>query len=96
MPLEWKELKHSLKPTDFNIGNSLLRIKKKGDLFLPTLGEGIDMLKALEKSESLKIFVIFSNISIFTISGNFFDKTLTMENQNYQNHIKFYAPHHFV
>ena len=48
MPLEWKELKNGLKPTDFNIENALVRIQKKGDLFLPTLGKGIDMLKAIE------------------------------------------------
>lgn len=48
MPLEWKELKNGLKPTDFNIENTLVRIQKKGDLFLPTLGKGIDMLKAIE------------------------------------------------
>lgn len=48
MPLEWKELKNDLKPTDFNIENALARIQKKGDLFLPTLGKGIDMLKAIE------------------------------------------------
>ncbi|WP_297985750.1 DNA ligase D [uncultured Chryseobacterium sp.] len=48
MPLEWKELKNGLKPTDFNIENALARIQKKGDLFLPTLGKGIDMLKAIE------------------------------------------------
>ena len=48
MPLEWKELKTGLKPTDFNIENALTRIQKKGDLFLPTLGKGIDMLKAVE------------------------------------------------
>lgn len=48
MPLEWKELKTGLKPTDFNIENALKRIQKKRDLFLPTLGKGIDMLKAVE------------------------------------------------
>lgn len=49
MPLEWKEVKPGLKPTDWNIENALARMKKKGDLFLPTLKKGIDMLKAIEK-----------------------------------------------
>ena len=48
MPLAWSELKVGLKPTDFTIENALKRIKIKGDLFQPVLGEGIDMLDALE------------------------------------------------
>ena len=48
MPILWQELKFGLKPTDFNIYNSLERIKNNGDLFKPVLGKGIDMLKALE------------------------------------------------
>lgn len=53
MPLEWKEVKTGLKPTDFTIENALKRIKKKGDLFLPVLGEGIEMLDALQKIQEL-------------------------------------------
>lgn len=49
MPLEWDEVKNGLQPTDFNIHNALDRIKEKGDLFKPTLGKGIDMLKAIKK-----------------------------------------------
>ena len=49
MPLEWSEIKNGLKPTDFNIYNALDRIKEKGDIFKPTLGKGIDMLKAIKK-----------------------------------------------
>lgn len=48
MPIAWDELKSGLKPTDFNIENALERLEKKGDLFKPVLGKGIDMLKALE------------------------------------------------
>lgn len=48
-PLEWKEVKHGLKPTDFNIKNTIERLEKKGDLFTPVLGKGIDMVKALKK-----------------------------------------------
>lgn len=53
MPLEWKELKKGIRPTDFNITNALDRIKKKGDLFKPVLGKGIDLLKGLKKLESI-------------------------------------------
>lgn len=49
MPIEWDELKPGLKPTDFNIENALSRLEKKGDLFKPVLGKGIDMLKSIEK-----------------------------------------------
>lgn len=48
MALDWKEVKSGLKPTDWNIENALARIEKKGDLFLPTLKKGIDMLNAIE------------------------------------------------
>ncbi|MBF6610050.1 MAG: DNA ligase D [Chryseobacterium sp.] len=49
MPLEWKEVKPGLKPTDWNIENAKDRLEKKGDLFKPVIGKGIDMLKAIEK-----------------------------------------------
>lgn len=48
-PLDWKEVKHGLKPADFNIKNTIERLEKKGDLFTPVLGRGIDMVKALKK-----------------------------------------------
>lgn len=51
MPLEWKEVKNGLKPTDFNIHNSLDRLKEKGDIFKPILGKGIDMLKTIKNLE---------------------------------------------
>ncbi|MPT32582.1 MAG: DNA ligase D [Chryseobacterium sp.] len=51
MPLEWEEVKNGLRPTDFNIHNSLDRLKEKGDIFKPILGKGIDMLKAIRKLE---------------------------------------------
>ncbi len=51
MPLEWSEVKSGLKPTDFNIYNSLDRLKQKGDLFKPVIGKGIDMLNAIKKLE---------------------------------------------
>jgi len=48
MPLDWKEVKSGLHPSDFHIGNALARAKKKGDLFLPVLGKGIDLRKTLK------------------------------------------------
>jgi bifunctional non-homologous end joining protein LigD len=48
-PLDWKEVKYGLKPADFNIKNTIARLEKKGDLFAPVLGKGIDMVKALKK-----------------------------------------------
>ena len=42
-PLLWKEVKPGLQILDFNIKNMKDRVEKVGDLFLPVLGEGIDM-----------------------------------------------------
>lgn len=53
MPLHWDEVKKGLKMKDFTIVNALARIKSEGDLFMPTLEEGIDMEKALEKAQRL-------------------------------------------
>ncbi|QRR02044.1 non-homologous end-joining DNA ligase [Dyadobacter sandarakinus] len=52
-PLEWKEVKHGLRPTDFTIKNMADRVKQKGDLFKGVLGKGMDMQKVLAKLESL-------------------------------------------
>jgi bifunctional non-homologous end joining protein LigD len=49
MPLEWSELTNDLSIKDFTIKNSLIRIEKKGDLFMPVLKSGINIEKALEK-----------------------------------------------
>lgn len=51
MPLEWKEIKAGLKPEDFNFYNAHDRIAKKGDLFKPVLGKGIDILKSIKYFE---------------------------------------------
>lgn len=51
MPLEWKEVKKGLHSTDFHLQNALQRLKKKGDLFKPVLGRGINMLKTIKKLE---------------------------------------------
>ncbi|MES1226809.1 MAG: DNA primase small subunit domain-containing protein, partial [Bacteroidota bacterium] len=48
-PLEWKEVKYGLKPTDFTIHNMLKRVTKKGDLFKGVFGKGFDMNAALRR-----------------------------------------------
>lgn len=48
-PLEWKEVKKGLNPTDFTFKNIFRRLEKKGDLFSATLGKGIDMKKCIAK-----------------------------------------------
>jgi len=48
MPLHWDEVKKGLKITDFNIFNTIDRLKKVGDLFKPILEKGVD-LEALLK-----------------------------------------------
>ena len=50
-PLEWKEVKHGILPTDFTIKNILKRVAKKGDLFSGVLGAGGDLRKALKLLE---------------------------------------------
>lgn len=47
-PLEWKEVKAGLHPSQFNIKNIINRIEKKGDLFSAVLGKGIDLRKCLK------------------------------------------------
>lgn len=48
-PLEWKEVKPGLTIESFNILNMPARIEKKGDLFKPVLGRGINLQQALKK-----------------------------------------------
>jgi DNA ligase D len=48
-PLEWKEVKHGLRPADFTIKNMKKRLDRKGDLFEPVLGKGVNITAALKK-----------------------------------------------
>jgi bifunctional non-homologous end joining protein LigD len=48
-PLEWKEVKPGLHPTNFTFKNIFSRIEKKGDLFGGVLLKGIDMGKCIAK-----------------------------------------------
>ncbi len=48
-PLEWKEVKKGLHPSQFTIKTIFKRLEKKGDLFKGVLGKGIDMKTCLKK-----------------------------------------------
>jgi len=55
-PLEWKEVNDKLNPADFTIKNILKRIEKKGDLWKPVTGKGVNLNKILKKiSDNEKI-----------------------------------------
>ena len=51
-PLEWKEVKKGLHPSQFTIKTIFKRLEKKGDLFKGVLGKGIDMRKCLKNLET--------------------------------------------
>lgn len=46
-PLDWKELNHRLRPSQFNIKTILKRVKEKGDRFSPVLKSTIAIEKAM-------------------------------------------------
>jgi len=46
-PLEWREVKSVLVPTDFTIETLPKRIKNKKDLWKPVLKKGVDLMEAL-------------------------------------------------
>ncbi|AKQ44835.1 DNA ligase [Rufibacter radiotolerans] len=48
-PLQWKEVKTGLHPSQFTIKNVPQRVKKLGDIFMPVLGEGIDVATYLKR-----------------------------------------------
>lgn len=48
-PLEWKEVNNKLSPLQFTIKNILKRIDKKGDLWKPVLGKGVNLDKIIKK-----------------------------------------------
>jgi bifunctional non-homologous end joining protein LigD len=47
-PLAWKEVKKGLDPAKFTIRTIHTRLEKKGDLWEPVLGPGVDLAKALD------------------------------------------------
>ncbi|MBV8833658.1 MAG: DNA ligase D [Acidobacteriaceae bacterium] len=48
-PLEWKEVKPGLRPTDFRIDNTVERFRRSGDLFAPVLAGGQRIEDALAR-----------------------------------------------
>lgn len=53
-PLQWKEVKKGMRPTDFTIKNMPARLKKYGDLWQPVLGKEINLRKVLQKIGATK------------------------------------------
>jgi bifunctional non-homologous end joining protein LigD len=53
MPLAWHEVKPGLKMRDFNIRNSLDRLKETGDLFKGVLAEGINLEGTINKARTI-------------------------------------------
>lgn len=53
MPLHWEEVKPGLSMKDFTIKNAIARARREGDLFIGTLGKGINMKKALSNAQGL-------------------------------------------
>ncbi|HMK07024.1 MAG TPA: DNA ligase D, partial [Flavobacterium sp.] len=46
-PLEWEEVNEDLSPSQFTINNILERIEKKGDLWKPVIGKGVNLEKII-------------------------------------------------
>jgi bifunctional non-homologous end joining protein LigD len=53
MPVTWDEVRPGLTMRDFTIHNSIDRLKETGDLFTGVLGEGIDLMKTVQKAQTL-------------------------------------------
>jgi len=51
-PLDWKEVKHGLSPSQFTMKTLPKRLAKKGDIFKGILSKGIDMAKCLKRLEA--------------------------------------------
>jgi bifunctional non-homologous end joining protein LigD len=47
-PLHWEEVKKGLKIRDYNIRNTIPRLKEQGDIFKGVMGKGIDLPKTLK------------------------------------------------
>lgn len=52
VPLEWNEVNEKLHPSQFTIKNVLQRFEKKGDLWSPVLGKGINIKTILKQLEN--------------------------------------------
>jgi bifunctional non-homologous end joining protein LigD len=49
--LSWDEVKPGLTMKDFTIFNAFDRLKETGDLFKGVLGDGINLVKVIEKAK---------------------------------------------
>src|SRR4051794_2849080 len=56
-PLDWKEVKPGIKPTDFRLDNAIERFEKVGDLFAPVLEGGQRIEDALARLQGLNVEV---------------------------------------
>ncbi|MGZ3885596.1 MAG: DNA ligase D, partial [Bacteroidia bacterium] len=48
-PLDWKEVNATLDPKKFTIKNTLARLEKKGDLWKPVIGKGVNLDRVIKK-----------------------------------------------
>lgn len=48
-PLEWKEVNEKVSPLDFTMKNIMQRLAKKGDLWKPVIGKGVNLDKIIKK-----------------------------------------------
>jgi bifunctional non-homologous end joining protein LigD len=51
-PLDWKEVKRGLRPTDFRMDNTIARFREVGDLFAPVLKGGQKLEDALARLQA--------------------------------------------
>ncbi|MBX3257566.1 MAG: DNA ligase D [Chitinophagaceae bacterium] len=54
MPLHWKEVKEGLRMEDFTLENVPTLLKKRGDIFTPVLGRGINMEQCLKRLQLIE------------------------------------------
>jgi bifunctional non-homologous end joining protein LigD len=59
-PLEWKEVNSKLTPADFTIRTILKRVDKKGDLWKPVIGKGVNLQKIIKRLQQYEIKSIIS------------------------------------
>jgi bifunctional non-homologous end joining protein LigD len=53
MPVTWDEVRPGLTMRDFTIRNAIYRIKETGDLFAGVIGDGIDLMKTIQKAQEV-------------------------------------------
>ncbi|MBX2924312.1 MAG: DNA ligase D [Chitinophagaceae bacterium] len=53
MPLHWSEVKEGLRMEDFTLQNVPALLKKRGDIFTPVFGPGINMVQCLKRLDAI-------------------------------------------